>query len=351
MKRTIWAGAVFFLTAFGSLGASPASAQTALFTDGSELEFVLEGPLGELVRASTRSTDPRPAIVTLAGRRYDIELAPRGLSRRTHGICTFPPLRLDFQSAQVRGTPMRGQNRLKLVTRCRSGSLYEQLTVLEYTAYRLYNEITPFSFRVRPARVTYRDTSGRRDEETQFNFLVEDVGDLARRNGRRVALEVQSGEVRSTQLHPDTAARVGLFQYMIGNLDWDMVQGPEGEDCCHNGKLLAATATSREGVIPAPYDFDMSGFVNPPYGVVPDGINIANLRVRYYRGLCRYNDQARMAAEHFRSRRDALYGVIDGETRLSQARRRIARRYIEGFFEILDDPERFESQIIERCRH
>ena len=37
---------------------------------------------------------------------------------------------------------------LARVTRCRSGNNYEQISVLEYTAYRLYNEITPLSYRV-----------------------------------------------------------------------------------------------------------------------------------------------------------------------------------------------------------
>src|SRR5690606_10071111 len=125
-------------------------------------------------------------------------------------------------------------------------------------AYRLYNEITPYSFRVRPLRVTYRDSANGR-EQSQFNFVIEDADDMARRNDNYVELDVMSNEVRSSQLDPDVAARVGLFQYMIGNLDWDMVAGPEGEECCHNGKLIAASATSRERVVPTPYDFDMSG--------------------------------------------------------------------------------------------
>jgi hypothetical protein len=220
--------------------------------------------------------------------------------------------------------------------------------VLEYTVYRLYNEITPLSFRVRPVRVTYRDTERRRDE-VQFNFLVEDVDDLARRN-RRAAIEVQSGEVRSTQLDPEQAAIVGLFQYMIGNLDWDMVEGPAGDECCHNGKLLAATATARESVVPVPYDFDFSGFVNAPYAVPPQGMPVQNVRSRYYRGLCRYNEQAVAAAAHFRSRREQLLAIIDGETRLSSSRRQNARRYIESFFEIIDNPQRFQRQVLDDCR-
>jgi len=346
--RTFLAG--FFLTA---IVAFPASAQHPLFSDSTEVQIVLEAPLNSLVRNASRNTDAVPAVATITApggqaERFDIQLSPRGFSRRTGGICSFPPLRLDFDT--VRGTYMRGQNRLKLVTRCRNGANYEQLTVLEYTAYRLYNEITPLSYRVRPVRVTYRDTEGRRREETQFNFVIEDLDDVARRNNEMAALDVLSNEVRSSQLHADTAAAYGLFQYMIGNLDWDMVSGHAGEECCHNSKLMAATAESRENVIPVPYDFDYSGFVNAPYAIPPEGLSVPNVRTRYYRGLCRHNDQVPAAAERIRARRDAIYAIVDGETRLNANTRRNARRYLEEFFATLDDPQRFQRQIIDRCR-
>lgn len=341
---------VLFLTTIGAV--VPASAQTRLFRDNSELQVVIEAPLNTLVRTAARNTDPHAAAFTVDGapQRFDIQLSARGISRRTGGICTFPPLRLDFEGDAVRGTLMQGQNRLKLVTRCRNGGNYEQLTVLEYTAYRLYNEITPLSYRVRPASVTYRDTDGRRREDTQFNFVIEDVDDMARRNGRRVELEVAADTVRSSQLDAEVAARYGLFQYMIGNLDWDMVSGHAGEECCHNSKLIAASAESRDAVVPVPYDFDFSGFVNAPYAIPPEGIRVANVRTRYYRGLCRHNDQLPAAAAHFRARRAAILAAIDGESRLSERNRNSARDYIETFFAILDDPVRFERQIVQGCR-
>lgn len=340
-----WAAAGAFVSVL--LAIAPASAQTPLFSSDTELPILIEGPIGSLVRSAPRSTDAVPAALTIEGRRFDIQLSPRGFSRRTLGICDFPPLRIDLDGER-QGTVMQGQNKLKLVTRCQDGTSYEQLTVLEYTAYRLFNEITPLSFRVRPVRTTYRD-SARRREEVQFNFLIEDVDDLARRN-RRVALDVQTREVASSQLDPQQAAIATMFQYMIGNLDWDMVEGPAGEECCHNGKLLAASETSRERVIPVPYDFDFSGFVNAPYAVPPEGMPVRNVRSRYYRGLCRYNEQAVAAAELFRSRREQLYAVIDAETRLSPQRRRSSRSYIADFFEVLDDPQRFQRQVIENCR-
>lgn len=340
-----WTLAAVFAAALS--WAAPAWSQTPLFSSNDELPILIEGPIGDLVRAAPRSTDPVAAAITVDGRRFDMQLAPRGFSRRTLGICTFPPLRLNLDGER-QGTVLQGQNKLKLVTRCRRSAAYEQLTVLEYTAYRLYNEITPLSFRVRPVRTTFRDTERSRDD-VQFNFLIEDIDDVARRN-HRTALDVQSREVRSNQLDPNQASIVAMFHYMIGNLDWDMVEGPPGEECCHNGKLLAASETARENVLPVAYDFDFSGFVNAPYAQPPQGMPVQSVRQRYYRGLCRFNDQAAAAAAHFRDHRDQLYAIIDGETRLSNSRRQTARRYIEAFFEIIDNPDRFQRQIIEDCR-
>jgi hypothetical protein len=347
MKWLALAAAVAFSVA------GQASAQTALFTSDTEIELTIEAPLTTLIRQAPRSTDPHPAIVTLTGAgepsRFEIELSARGLSRRTRGYCAFPPLRLDFDKDALRGTVLEGQNRLKLVTTCRPSRNYEQIIVHEYLAYRLYNEITPLSYRVRPVRVTYRDTEGRRREETQFNFLIEDIDDVADRN-QRVALDVTRGEVTVAQLESAAAARYGLFQLMIGNLDWDMTAAVPGEDCCHNSKLLAATQESREAVIPVPYDFDGSGFADAPYAAVPEGLPISNIRTRLYRGMCRHNAEIPAAIETFRARRAEINALIAGEPRLTDSKRREAQRYIDDFYEMIENPARVQSQIIQRCR-
>lgn len=341
-----------FLTTIAFI--APAAAQPRLFSEESEIQLLLEAPFTDLVRAAPRSTEPFAGTVTWSGEggdntRYDIQVAPRGISRRTRGICSFPPLRLDFDQTAMRGTPWRGQNKLKLVTVCRSGGSYQQLIVLEMLTYRMFNEITPLSFRVRPAQVTYRDTNGRRREETQLNFLIEDVSDMARRNERR-DVEVLPTEVTSSQLNAAAAARVTMFQYMIGNLDWDMTEGVPGEECCHNGKLIGASAEARSDLIPVPYDFDMTGFVDPPYALLPAEVNISNLRQRVYRGLCRHNDQVPATIAHFQARREAILALIDSETRLTESRRRSARAYIEGFYTVISDPERVQNSLIRRCR-
>jgi hypothetical protein len=336
-----------------ALIAAPAGAQTPLFSESSEISITLEAPFNDLVRAALRSTDPFPATATVSDGRglvetHTLEVSARGLSRRTGGICDFPPLRLDFDKDAVEGTLMDGQNRIKLVTHCQAAARHQRYPLLEHLAYRLLNEVTPLSFAVRPAQVTYRDTNGRRAEATYFGFLIEDVDDLARRNGL-VALDVTSGDIEDSQLDPDASAVVALFQYMIGNLDWDLSRGPAGEECCHNGKLLGPEATPTSNVVPAPYDFDYSGLVNAPYAVPPEELPVNSVRTRYYRGLCRHNDQVLAAAPRFLARRGAMLALVDGETRLASSQRNSTRRYLENFFEELEDADDFARMVRRRC--
>lgn len=325
---------------------------TPLFASDEAIEIVIDAPLNTLVGAAENSTDPYPATLTLmsgpdAPRSFAIELSARGITRRARDICRFPPLRVDFDKDDLDDTLFDGQNRIKLVTHCRRQASYEQLYVLEYVAYRIYNLFTPMSFNVRPAQVTYRDTDGRRSDITRFGFFIEDVDDLAARNGRE-ELEVVS--IRASQLAPDAAARYALFQFMIGNLDWSFLDGPADEECCHNTKLIARPDSPDADIVPAPYDFDFSGFVDASYATPPDAINVRSVRQRRYRGMCRHAAELTAAADQFRANRDAIFALVADEPRLDERNRRQATGYLENFFEILDDPSRFERDITRRCR-
>jgi hypothetical protein len=129
-----------------------------------------------------------------------------------------------------------------------------------------------------------------------------------------------------------------------------MTRGHAGEICCHNSKLLAANATQRTSLIPIPYDFDSTGFVNPPYAGVPEGLGVTSVLTRVYRGMCRHNDQIPAAIAEFQAHRATFAALIAGETRLAEGRRRTAQNYIDSFYDIISDPQRVDRQIIQRCR-
>src|SRR2546425_9716741 len=93
----------------------------------------------------------------------------------------------------------------------------------------MYNLLTPRSFRVRLARVTYADSAGKETAVTRYGFLIEDDRELAERNRAKVVATkgMLQDEIDSTHM-----AMVAVFQYMIANTDrarWGL----------HNIKLLA----------------------------------------------------------------------------------------------------------------
>jgi hypothetical protein len=349
MGRVRWIGLV---AAIAWIVALPAAAQTRLFSDDAPLRLVITAPFNEIAKGKYTDKKAYPATVALAdGPAIPIELRARGYTRRTAGYCSFPPLSLKLEKQSIHGTMFQGQHRLKLVTYCRPQHDYEQRVILEYTAYRLYNLITPISFRVRSAQVTYR--TGESDAGvTRFGYLIEDVGDVAYRNQRQ-ALTAPPRQLTSAQLDPHAAARAALFEFMISNLDWDFLAGPAGEDCCHNSKPIAAlgaTAADARGIAPLPFDYDYSGFVDSPYAGPPEGIPVQRTTDRYYRGYCISSGEIALVIDEFRARRAEMLAVINGETRLTPQFRDKTLRFLDGFFAMLDDPARVQREIVKHCR-
>ncbi len=331
---------------------SPLLAKNAkpLFRSDSILKIRLEAPFSKIKSSSDRSTDPYPATLYLDGdtpERHVIELSARGKSRRDKNTCAFAPLRVAFGEKPVDGSLFDGQKRLKLVTHCRSPKSYQQYYLLEYTAYKLFNAITPISLKVRLAEIDYIDSKNGKTVTTRYGFFIEDADDTAKRNKLK---ELDVADARLSQLDPQAAAHYALFQYMIGNLDWAMHDAVAGKDCCHNTKLLSPTHDASSGIVPLPYDFDYSGLVDAPYAVPPEGISIRSIKTRRYRGFCTHNNAVREAAIHFNQSHDALYQAIAKTPGLSKKKRASASKYLDTFFDVITNPEKMERRLFSICR-
>ena len=352
MFKAFWVG----LTALVWLLASPAAAKSNLFSEEAPLQLVITAQFPQLVRSAKTSTNPFPATLTVTdgagpAQTVPLELRPRGLTRRTGGYCAFPPLSLNFDKTKVEGTPFQGQKKLKLVTYCNTPADQEQRIVLEYLAYRFYNLVTPQSYRVRAADVTYRN-GDKDDGLKRFGFLIEDIDDVADRNKLK-ELEAASKQVKVTQLDPRAAGRGALLEYMISNLDWDFLAATAGADCCHNSRFLAAkgaTPATATAVVPLPYDFDYSGLVDAPYAVAPESLKVNGVTDRLYRGYCVSTGEMPAVIDEFRGKRAEMMALINTDPRLNPRFRAKAARFMDGFFAVLDDPAKVEAQIVKKCR-
>ena len=179
--KTIFAGLVL---AAVSTGSQPGDAGLPLFATNDTLEITIEGPLKTLIseRSKEEYYDGVVRYTDADGteRVLDLRFRARGNYRRRKSTCRFPPVRLNFQKKQVEGTVFEGQNILKLVTHCRPGSSkYEQYVLKEELGYRIFNLLSPISFRSRLLRVTWVNTEDNNESEERYGFLIEHLSDYA----------------------------------------------------------------------------------------------------------------------------------------------------------------------------
>jgi hypothetical protein len=334
-------GVLATVSAFG-LGGRRASAQE-LFSSDSVFRFSLRADLEALRNDRSQESHDRAAhlrMATPAGDSLEIplEVRTRGRYRLQKDICSFPPLRLDFQEDLALGSVFDGQDKVKLVTYCHDRDSYEQNVLEEYLAYRIYNRITDASFRVRLAEITYIDTKGRDDPVTRMGFLIEDEDAMAARiNG--MVLDVPGA--RATDFQPAQMGEMFLFQYLIGNIDWSTANS-------QNLKIL------RVGMdyLAIPYDFDWSGLVDAPY-VGPSPLTERlheSVRERLYLGTCWDEVDFPAVFARFEERREGIYDVARSVPGLTEANTRFAIAYLDEFYDFISDPKQAETALGKMCR-
>lgn len=253
-------------------------------------------------------------------------------------------MRVELTRPAAPDSLFKGQRRLKLVTHCRPQEGFQQYLLLEYATYRIFNLLSPTSYRVRLATVDYVEPNGK-PSTSRWGFFIEDLDDAVRRNG---LAEARVGDrILASQLEHRQAARVALFEYMIGNLDWSMRAGPQGEGCCHNARLASGPGGA---LVPFPYDFDYSGLVGAPYAVPPEGFGITSVKSRVYQGYCAHNADAVAVAAEFRARRPAIEAMFSQIPGMAEKTRSKALEYLSGFYDQIATDELLRAKILKNCR-
>jgi hypothetical protein len=321
-----------------------------LFSTDETLVVTLIAPWRELQRKDDYQ-GAYPARIEYrdeTGNTVELELTVerRGIKRQE--ACKFPPIRLRFDKQTVKGTTFRGEKSLKMVTHCQKSKRFDQYYILEMLAYRMYNLLTDYGFRVRPLEVTYLDSETGKSQPSRFAFLIEDDSDVAKRNDLK---KLKIPKTVATRLDPEISSLFALYQYMIGNVDWAATAGPDPEECCHNVKLIAPRPLGADDfVVPLPYDFDSAGLVDAPYAAPPEALPIRSVTQRLFRGYCVHSGTLESARQLFLQRESAMRALIGAEDRLTSGSKKGADRYLEDFFDVLKDPGDFDKYVREKCR-
>ena len=264
-----------------------------------------------------------------------VTLNARGHLRRMARICDHVPLKLTLPAGQMKGTVFQGQEAVKLVVQCRNNSDSEQHLLREYLAYRVMNTLTPRSFRARLARVTYQDPAGQ-PLGTRYGMLLEDADDVARRMDGR---QVEFPRTAFANLHRETLDAMMLFQYLLGNTDFSIY-------ALHNVVLVM---TPDRLLYPVPYDFDISGLVDPPYAIPDKRLPIKDVSERLYRGPCRTVEQLAPSLAHFRAQRDRVLALPDTIADLNKDSREDSRKFLNSFYEAIENPKDLKKLFVDTC--
>ena len=316
-----------------------------LFQGDEILHMTITAPLTTLVRERPKD-NYLPGVIQYMNAdgtvvKLDLEIRTRGHFR--HKTCDYPPLLLNLRKRQTDGTIFDQQNKLKLVIHCNYSERYEQVVLREYLAYRILNVVTDMSFRARLLRVKYVNTEEGGGGKERYAFLIEHKNRLGARYGLE-DLKVDRTTVASIQ--PDQLNLTSVFEFLIGNTDFSPIAGAPDDECCHNYVLFG---NSIDPVVAIPYDFDQSGFVDAPYAVANERFRIRSVRQRVYRGRCVNNEYIEASLRRFRDRREAIYKlVLEQEGLDSRVRKRLIR-YIDDFYELINDPGDVERKIVKQC--
>ena len=281
------------------------------------------------LKADRFTDDYRPATLTFLDQqgqlqKWELKTRLRGKFRRIR--CEeMPPLKLKFKKSDLAEAGLSSFNDMKLVSFCMSDlDEAEKLLKREYLAYKLYNELSEYSFRVQLLNIVYRDSKTNETSE-QWAFLIEDLAQLRSRFNAEKCDDCfmrQASEFQVTELN-----KVAVFQYMIGNSDWS-------PGTLRNIKLLIKD----NKFIPVPYDFDFSGLVNSSYAIPNVNYGLRSVTDRAYLGLVDPSE-LNETLDFYRNKRADLLQVIKDMKLLKGADRSEAALYLKSFFRDMNEIE------------
>jgi len=306
----------------GDLRGQAAAPQT-IFTYLTRQEvsrITLEADFTELM-SNRRMEDYLPAALTMEdGQVFKAQVKPRGRFRRK--VCEVPPLKLKFSKKALEALGLDSLNEVKMVVPCTDNVQGEELIVKEYLIYRMFERLTGASVKARLVRVTLRDTHVERSftKRQMLCLLLEDEEETAARlNG--VEREVYGISPDSLQMNQ--AALTAVFQYMIGNTDWDV-------SMMRNCRLIQSRESGK--VLVLPYDFDFSGLVSAPYASPSAESGVRTVHDRFLMADGISEDALKRAVQVIRSARKDMMDICRSRY-LSKEQSDAMMQYLETFFQ------------------
>ena len=351
MKKVIIVSVLSLLMGTSFVGANAvAKKPKPLFTSNTPITAVLNAPISSTYKQRKKDVriyfDGSLSYKDDQGTNVKIptKIKTRGNFRRLN--CKHPPLRLNFNKKATKKSVFAGQNKLKLVAPCESAMAFKELIGLEYLAYQIWETVSDHHFKTRLIDLSYMDSDQKKKPWSAKAFVIEDVKDMAKRSGR---VPANVSKAKRSQMDLGQTALLELFQLLISNTDYSTLTSRPGTPCCHNTRLIS-TKESSDQLIPVPYDFDVSGFVNAPYATPAAQYPIKTVRKRYFTGWCKDEQRFQDAIKRFVSKKSEINNVIEQSELITAGTQRKTLAYVEKYFTLIETPARVEKEIMGRCR-
>lgn len=330
-------------------GSVSAAEPDRLFQSSNALNISITAPMDEIDDTRDKEQEYEGTLSYLDDTGAEVVLnaaySVRGNWRLDKRNCRYAQMWVNLQRSQVVGTLFENQNRLKLVVQCGSQDRYVDYIYKEMQAYDIFSELSELNFDTRLLNVSYIDSEDPDSIRTHVAFFIEHQNRVAERFGYD---EVELNTLPLAELNPLQSTVVSMFMYLIGNVDFSIISGPEGEECCHNAKQLQDDAGE---YYPVPYDFDASGFVDTNYAPEPDPrFNLRSNRSRLFRGFCVEQAVLDEALRIYQTKRDRIMSIVADDPNVSSRATNRNIRYLEDFYEVLDDERDIERAFIRNCR-
>jgi len=310
-----------------------------LFDSDEVLNITLHGDIFELLDDRSDNMKLHPVSLSYADDQKSIvslrvNMKTRGHFRRLKGNCTYPPLSIQFIiNDTLESSIFRDQEKMKLVMPC-SGDEY---VVREWLVYKLYNLVTPKSFRARLIKVQLDDLKSKREISPFYGILIEEENQMAHRN----KLSPMDVKLTPEKAATETFLEMAVFQYLIGNTDWSV-------QYLQNIKLMAVD--SQAPMYTVPYDFDHAGIVGAPYAKPAPELELLSVYKRRYRGYC-INDFKKFdsVVEHYLSLKKPIYDLYKNCPLINEKYKKRVFKYLDDFYEILDNKEWCQREFTYPC--
>ena len=290
------------------------------------LQWTIETDLKELLRNRDKEVYQAAKLTYKASEgqqmNWDINIRSRGNTRKT--VCAYAPLKMKFKKSDLKSKGFHPFNKLKIVNQCKTGQSCASYLLKEFIIYRMYNLISPYSYRAHLVKIHYKDVNRERSGWSIYAILLEPDKDLER---RLAAVEIKREESSPHHLANQAFRRMAIFQYMIGNTDWSVGN-------LHNLKIFKVPEERK--VVPIPYDFDYAGLVNTYYAVPHESLPIEKVTQRLYRGPNCNNGESRAYIRFFLEKEEQIMDYCNGLVFLAPKDKKELINYLKDFFRFIE---------------